>query len=994
MKLKRILTFFLSICLAFSFPPSRTLAAVEGTTGIGSYVVNLVSDPDTSTKPTVFCTSDANGYVWTDKTVAVNGADFDVTLSALAQEYKKVSTATSASTVAADVLLILDITSSMNNNDVDGTYRYVAMVAAANKAMQTILDANEKNRVMVYLFGNNNVQEVFLPLDHYTTTSTYGDSDLSGYSGVSKYIYYTTGSNPTFSLTVDSGTHNSSGSAGTSIHGNQGYSGNGTYTQLALANSISKLCSTIRSETYSIKRTPYVMLLTDGAATAATSSWYSVSTSNYSGLSGESTTSSTTVSAATILTARYQKDQLSAAYKTYNTTNGGDADAIFFSVGLGSAIAGYPYVSAIVNPSSAATGAPAVLTQIGTYAADGVSNGGTADYSSDYVYTTANADNSGYYAYTATSLSILDTAFSDLSNLVEAATQAVATPITTSSAASGTTASVVFTDVLGTNMQLKGAPSLAGVSGTAGTTVNGVTTYTFSGYASTASYNSTTRTLTWTLPADELPLIIFANRQTLTGSCSNASESPIRLTYTVELSSTSSLSGSYYSNAYNTANGAQATAVFTPATDNPYYYTVTADTNATDGYTSTAKTSFTSLIKTTNSTATAASASVFSMSNGTMTATLGNNGRLTPLATIAKSAASSTVVAGGTVSYTITVTNLTASALSDVVVTDAVPSGLTGITCTPSTETAVSGSNVTWTISSLAANSNTTLTVAATVPSDTAADTSFANTAKITTVGTSSLSTSAESSSVTVTSTNALTYSISANSPLDFGSLTLGYTQPSAQTVTMTNSGTGSITLTQPVSTSAYTVGTLSKTVLAAGETATFTIQPTAGLAVGTYNESITVSGTNSTSASVSVTFIVTQTAPTITDPTVAKTVTVVVGNTATLSITATDATAYQWYINRNDGNGLVLISGATASTYTTSATELQNSGYQYYCIASNTAGSVPSYIFTLNVIEGAEVPQTGDSNRPMLWFGIALFTAAGLAASVVLSRKKRCISR
>ena len=115
------------------------------------------------------------------------------------------------------------------------------------------------------------------------------------------------------------------------------------------------------------------------------------------------------------------------------------------------------------------------------------------------------------------------------------------------------------------------------------------------------------------------------------------------------------------------------------------------------------------------------------------------------------------------------------------------------------------------------------------------------------------------SATCTVTVTQS-TYSISADTTaLDFGSAYTGYTQPATQTVTITNTGNQSLTLNQPASTNSFEVGTLTKTALAAGEVATFTVQPKAGLAVGTYSENITVSGTNDVNATISATFTVKQ---------------------------------------------------------------------------------------------------------------------------------------
>lgn len=104
----------------------------------------------------------------------------------------------------------------------------------------------------------------------------------------------------------------------------------------------------------------------------------------------------------------------------------------------------------------------------------------------------------------------------------------------------------------------------------------------------------------------------------------------------------------------------------------------------------------------------------------------------------------------------------------------------------------------------------------------------------------------------------ATTYTITANpTSKNFGSLTAGYSAPTAQTVTITNTGNTSVTLTQPTSTN-YTIGALSTTTLAAGDTATFTITPKAGLSVGNYDETLTVSTNHSTNATIELNFSVT----------------------------------------------------------------------------------------------------------------------------------------
>ncbi|MCL2067417.1 MAG: Ig-like domain-containing protein, partial [Treponema sp.] len=109
---------------------------------------------------------------------------------------------------------------------------------------------------------------------------------------------------------------------------------------------------------------------------------------------------------------------------------------------------------------------------------------------------------------------------------------------------------------------------------------------------------------------------------------------------------------------------------------------------------------------------------------------------------------------------------------------------------------------------------------------------------------------------VSETTAATLTYEISASTLTSFGSLVTPYTQPTAQTVIITNTGTGTVMLNQPTSTN-YDIGTLSATAIAAGETATFTVQPKAGLAEGNHNETINITGSNDAETSVDAEFTV-----------------------------------------------------------------------------------------------------------------------------------------
>ena len=132
------------------------------------------------------------------------------------------------------------------------------------------------------------------------------------------------------------------------------------------------------------------------------------------------------------------------------------------------------------------------------------------------------------------------------------------------------------------------------------------------------------------------------------------------------------------------------------------------------------------------------------------------------------------------------------------------------------------------------------------------------------------------------------TYSISADISPDFGSVYTGYDRPTAKTVTITNTGNQTLTLERPASTKSFEVGTLSKTPLAPGEKATFTVQPKADLAVGSYEETINISGSNGNnkvSTSVDATFAVVD----INDTSVDNKLTVTSGISAGISGTAFD---------------------------------------------------------------------------------------------------------
>lgn len=128
---------------------------------------------------------------------------------------------------------------------------------------------------------------------------------------------------------------------------------------------------------------------------------------------------------------------------------------------------------------------------------------------------------------------------------------------------------------------------------------------------------------------------------------------------------------------------------------------------------------------------------------------------------------------------------------------------------------------------------------------------------------------------------------------------------------------------------------------------------------------------------------------PAFTEPSGPREVTARPGEKATFATTATNADRYQWYVNRNDKQGYVAISGANAPSYTTSTLILENDGYTYYCVAANRYGNASSEVFTLRVAEPVVLPQTGDPSQTALWAALMLLSLGALGA-IFLGKRRR----
>lgn len=732
---RRLWAVIVAATMLLTLLPSSTLAASSGSNGLGNYVVALQTDPDTSTALTTGVGSssgDNDGRVWTDKSVSVvNGNTFEVTLSALAQEYKSTATQTNLVPSAADVVLVIDMSSSMTMN---GNDRVEPMINAVNKAIDIIMAANPNNRISVHSFGTNaNIHEI-MPLAAYSNDATGQTNTDNRYITVtdSNKIYMNSGLKQVTMIESTSTTVN------IMVPGTERETSGGTATQPGLYAGISKLIENIKDldrPTFG-ERHPYVLLFTDGAANYAYPNWYDLSSPG-TGESGDLTNGDATRSALTILSAAKLKADLTAAYNNYNGIT--DEKTVWFNVGLlsnGTTRDTNTFATAVLDPAKVtetATGNWRLVydefeKNLGSYTQYG------PDGSPGHIF----ADENIYYA-TDDNLTPLNTAFTALGELVKTATELKALPIEASGASD---ADVVFTDVLGEGMKLGGAPKLINTTGTVKNTSGTVTTYDFTGYSSTASYDSASRTLVWKIPANELPLIMFEDRQDPQSGSYGSIPSPIRLVYTVVADGTYG-GDVLYSNAFTTAEStvtAQTTVSFTPMWDNPYYYTVSEGASEPKTLPSVAKTQ--------NASGTAPNAQSYAWGEnetaGLFTVTLGNNGRLAPKLSINKASNRSSILAGDTLKYTVTVTNLTGQPVSSVVVGDTLPAVLTFVGRSISINgTPDSSATFPLTIDTIPANGSVTITYTATM-SQSAPSGNYVNSAKILSVSGTPLSTPAE----------------------------------------------------------------------------------------------------------------------------------------------------------------------------------------------------------------------------------------------------------
>ena len=126
---------------------------------------------------------------------------------------------------------------------------------------------------------------------------------------------------------------------------------------------------------------------------------------------------------------------------------------------------------------------------------------------------------------------------------------------------------------------------------------------------------------------------------------------------------------------------------------------------------------------------------------------------------------------------------------------------------------------------------------------------------------------------------------------------------------------------------------------------------------------------------------------PVILSPVRNQTVSVIEHGTLTMSVRASGASSYQWFVDRGDGR-FVAIAGATGDSLTIWP-DMGDHGNRYYCRAMNGYGWVNSPCFTLCVVRSTLPPKTGDQVSVTLWVCLMALGVAGVLAALNRQRNR-----
>lgn len=334
-KCRRWFALFVCLCVFFLTNTSYVFAAVtEGTTG-------HTADDDTRGTYTTYLndktsgelTTEFSGRVWADKTVTTgdqkfsgdagnaitvqNDSDFLVTYSALATTQSITGEAQSP----LDVVFVVDFSGSMISNVMDDNESRLAnLLDALNSSINTLMEANEYNRVAVVCYSGmnedypgdvagasdrdsyKNPSQVLLQLDHYQS-SNFNVNDRSG-------------ERDNNSRTVS---WNGSNSQGQQVSGSRTiYPADATNTQMGLYTGMQCLTdsdTTVTIDGQTVRRVPAVIHLSDGNPTVSSDStnWWEPANNSNNG-NGVVRWPSAGNCLKALMTASYMKDRINEHY--------------------------------------------------------------------------------------------------------------------------------------------------------------------------------------------------------------------------------------------------------------------------------------------------------------------------------------------------------------------------------------------------------------------------------------------------------------------------------------------------------------------------------------------------------------------------------------------------------------------------------------------------------------------------------------------------------
>ena len=684
----------ISLLLAATFILGMIPLLASADTGIsekGEYTYTLSSDPDTSSVPDGFGTISNNGRIWTDKSVFVDGDHFRVDLSVLAQEYVSSYSTSVTQSIAADVVFVFDMTSSMVSNNIQkgntSVSRIRGLVDAANEAIDIITTTNPNNRITIwgYYGGTSNAENQnycleILPLAHYTSEKPVTNPDNETED---KYLELIDTSSSTRKIIQASSYLMEDGGP---CKGNYRMATRtGTNTQYGIAKGVQGLVDDITAEYaatgHNGDRKPYVIVLTDGSSNVASGNWNDTETDIYqptsyrndpnaadypngikhiTGFDSERLTSTQgqgrhIMSSLTILTAAFWREQLRSAYETYN--NGKDFGVEWFNIGLSlddankvgpTGISLNPEALRDANPNNGTNSSDAdkVLYYLKNPDVISVNVADVPEYREDYKYIYTQGQEGGYVTF-ADSYSVLMNAFTTLAEIIKLGSQEYTIPIVNHEGSGQQSSDMVFTDVIGegmyvTDITLKpnGKPPVTGVD----SDEDGV--YTFTGYSTTVTVTEDpdgNQTLVWNLPASEVAMFTFKDREDVTTG-EYIPADPTVLSFGVDFTNSIEM-GPAYTNAFDNSDPNNkvplTTVTYEIPGDNDYYFDVITDSDH-KFVSSTIKTNLVNNIistgKTSNPTDTAVNSSAYAytpVNNGTedssanVTGHLGNNGKAT-----------------------------------------------------------------------------------------------------------------------------------------------------------------------------------------------------------------------------------------------------------------------------------------------------------------------------------------------------------------------------